>query len=181
VNRRIILTVVSVVLVIVGFNWSRFTPEKWEPAFLIEQTGVWVQLGDGFSKFEIFRQFNDGSRLKDVIGLTGLSVATVAKRETPLDTILESGQRINIDVQGAEIQSIYLNWMTAGQRVALGIPLHPDRMTQMDWEFLPGVGVKTAAGIEQDRQINGDFKDFLQLRRVDRIGPGKIKDWMEFF
>jgi competence protein ComEA len=71
--------------------------------------------------------------------------------------------------------------MPARQRLALGIPLHPDRMSRDDWQTLPGIGEKLAAQIEIDRQNYGDFGSFDALDRVKGIGPAKLKALRPFF
>jgi competence protein ComEA len=71
--------------------------------------------------------------------------------------------------------------MPARQRLALGITLHPDRMSRDDWQMLPGIGEKLAAQIEADRQKYGDFGSFEALDRVKGIGPAKLKALRPFF
>jgi competence protein ComEA len=71
--------------------------------------------------------------------------------------------------------------MPAGQRLALGVPLHPDRMGLGDWEVLPGIGPALARRIELDRQENGEFGSLERLERVRGIGPKRIQAWSEFF
>ena len=180
-NRRIVATVLAVVLMFVGLNWNRFAHDMGEPVFLSEPAGSWVQLGEGFSDVGLVRQFDDDCRLRSVIELTSYVVADSVRAILADNILIESGRRIDLIVQETEIQSIYFSWMTAGQRVALGIPLHPDRMTASDWEFLPGVGAKTAARIEENRQENGDFGSFKGLRRIKGVGSSKMATWRHFF
>jgi competence protein ComEA len=71
--------------------------------------------------------------------------------------------------------------MPARQRLALGIPLHPDRMSHADWVALPGIGVQLATRIEADRQKYGDFGRFEALERVKGIGPGKLRALRQYF
>jgi competence protein ComEA len=165
----------------VGLNWNRFARDTGEPVFLHEPAGVWVLLGEGFSDVGLARQFGDDCRLKSVIQLTKYGFATDIQKIVLDNPRIESGRRIDLIVQETEIQSISFSWMTAGQRVALGIPLHPDRMTLNDWEFLPGVGAKTAVKIEQNRQVNGDFGNFEGLRRIKGVGSSKMAIWRNFF
>lgn len=173
--------VLGVFLVVVGLNWSRFSRNAGEPALLSTSTGVWVQLGYGFPDPGMNRQIDDGDDLTDVINLTGMEFADNAVENIIMTTPLRSGQRIDLIMQGAEIQSISLSWMSAAQRIVLGVPLHPDQMTQADWEFLPGIGVKMAARIEMDRQKNGDFGSFSALRRIKGVGARKMAAWKDFF
>ena len=180
-NKYATVTILGLVIVLIGLNWSRFVRDRGEPALLREPTGVWVQLGDGFPDAGIVRQINDGGQLGGVIKLTNLSFSSVLKDDRLDQTPIESGRRIDLLVQGSEIQSVSISWMSASQRVVLGIPLHPDRMSQKDWEFLPGVGPKMAARIEEYRQKNGDFGSFSSMQRIKGVGVRKMALWREFF
>ena len=181
VNRLATVTILGLTLIVVGLNWSRFARDRGESALSRESTGTWVQLGRGFPEAGSARQFNDDSLLCDVIKLTNASISLGTEKICVEPTTIESGQRIDLIVQGGEIQSISYSWMSATQRVALGIPLHPDRMSQKDWEFLPGVGSKMAVRIEENRQKNGDFGSFSELQRIKGVGVRKMAVWQEFF
>ena len=115
------------------------------------------------------------------MALTCRNVQSLLWVDIPKEYELETGRRIDLDRQGSEKLSISLSWMSASQRVTLGIPLHPDKMTQLDWEFLPGIGEKLAAKIEMNRQKNGDFGSLDGLLRIKGIGSSKIELWEEFF
>ena len=71
--------------------------------------------------------------------------------------------------------------MPARQRLALGIPLHPDRMSREDWVALPGIGERMALRIEEDRQKYGDYGRLEALQRVKGIGPAKLKALEPYF
>jgi competence protein ComEA len=88
---------------------------------------------------------------------------------------------LTIGETGETQGEIKQGWMPARQRLALGIPLHPDRMSREDWVTLPGIGEKLAAEIERDRQNYGDFGRFEALERVKGIGPAKLKALRPFF
>ena len=180
-SRVATATILCLVLILVGVNWSRFSHDMGEPALLVSKPMVWVLLGQGFSDVGIARQFNDGCQALSVINLTGYAISANALKKISESTIIESGRRVDLIVEDAVIQSIYLSWMPASQRVVLGIPLHPDRMTQKDWEILPGVGAKMAGRIENNRQENGDFGSFLALRRIKGVGARKMEVWREYF
>jgi competence protein ComEA len=80
-----------------------------------------------------------------------------------------------------QVVAIERDWMPSGQRIALGVPLHPDHMSAADWQILPGVGTRLAERIEQDRQENGDFNSLEAVARVSGIGPRRLETWREFF
>ncbi len=71
--------------------------------------------------------------------------------------------------------------MPASHRVSMGIPLHPDRMSLDDWQFLPGIGEALASRIELNRQKYGDFVSLEGLARVQGIGLKSIEKWQVFF
>lgn len=94
---------------------------------------------------------------------------------------LRPGEALSLSDSWKETSDLTRGWMGAGQRVAMGIPLHPDRMSQEDWEYLPGIGSRLAVEVEKDRQENGDFGVLEKLDRVKGIGPKRIESWQEFF
>lgn len=97
------------------------------------------------------------------------------------DAILIDGMALSFGDSVEVANEIEQGWMPARQRLALGILLHPDRMSRQDWIALPGIGEKLALQIEQDRQYFGDFGRFEALERVKGIGPGKLKKLRPFF
>jgi competence protein ComEA len=152
------------------------------PAFSLPTvSGVRILLGDGFPEPGI-HQYSDGMTVCGVIELTGVApadfgaLAGVSENAGVID-----GMALAIVDSGPDSGRVELGWMTARQRLALGILLHPDRMSRDDWVTLPGIGEKLAAQIELDRQRFGDFGRFEALDRVKGIGPGKLKTLRPFF
>ena len=143
--------------------------------------GVRVLLGEGFPDPGV-HQFYDGITLRGVMELTGLSSELVgAALSASAELELVDGMALQIASQPASPTMLTQGWMPARQRLALGIPLHPDRMSRDDWQTLPGIGEKLAAEIESDRQNYGDFGSFATLDRVKGIGPAKLKALRPFF
>jgi competence protein ComEA len=91
------------------------------------------------------------------------------------------GELLRLVVKDNEIIGVNGGWLPASQRIAVGIKLHPDRMTQHDWESLPGIGVHLAERIEADRQKNGEFGSLENLKRVRGVGSKSIVTWRAFF
>jgi len=155
--------------------------EKGSPAVSIEKNNnISVLLEDGFPLAGVY-QFSDGSDLVTVIQLTILPSSPLILSCPLPPGPLEDGLRLGLVLQGNEIKGFSRGWMPAAQRIALGIKLHPDRMSQEDWEVLPGVGTLLADRIEEDRQKNGDFVALDSLKRVPGIGNMLIERWREFF
>lgn len=157
-------------------------PTQDSPAFsLPSATGVRILLGEGFPEPGV-HQFSDGMTVTGVIELTGAAAANLeAYTGTSEFACVIDGMAFDIVDSGEDSRRINLGWMTARQRLALGIPLHPDRMSRDDWVSLPGIGEKLAAQIEFDRQMFGDFGRFEALDRVKGIGPAKLKVLRPFF
>jgi len=139
-----------------------------------------IEFGQGFCPAGV-HQFFDDPRGPFVNDLTKCDDRQQGLLETLDTALLRNGEKIEIiDEFG---QKIVLNssWMSAARRISLGIPLHPDRMTQEDWTDLPGIGEKTAANIEADRQNNGDFGCLEALQRVNGLGTRRIDKFRKFF
>lgn len=156
-------------------------PEGNPPAFVVEDSqGIFLWLGEGFGSKGV-RQFNDGISLEGVIKLTNmLHPISFRGRLSPQAPVL-SGQSYHVE-QGKEGSEIVLDgFFPAARQMALGIPLHPDRMKYDDWLELKGIGPVIAKRIESFRQKNGDFGSLEHLRRVKGIGPKRIERWQKFF
>lgn len=151
-------------------------PTQDSPAFSVETaSGVRILLGEGFPNPGV-HQFSDGTTVNGVIELTGVAgTHSGAVPNAGASGELIDGMSLAIGAGAGPHGEIERGWMPARQRMALGIPLHPDRMRREDWVTLPGIGEKLAAEIEQDRQNYGDFGRFEALERVKGIGPAKLK------
>ena len=94
---------------------------------------------------------------------------------------LIGGEVLALQVEAGKVTHFQRSWMTAGQRMTLRIPLHPDRMTRSDLTALPGIGASLAETIERDRQNNGEFGSLEALKRVRGVGVKRIARWRDFF
>jgi len=94
---------------------------------------------------------------------------------------LSSGNRLSIGKSAAHNLQIECAFMAAAKRITLDIPLHPDHMTQLDWQALPGVGEKLAATITADRSSYGDFGSISALTRVRGISDKKLLKLRPYF
>ena len=151
------------------------------PAFLpLERGIVHVELiGDGLVPGVY--QFYDGSALRDVIKLTDALSAENLTIDFDWLQPLRGGESFKLVRKGQKIKLLQRSWMSASHRMALGIPLHPDRMSRTDWKALPGVGEVLAERIENNRHKNGDFGSLEALIRVKGIGKKRVDRWEKFF
>jgi len=150
------------------------------PAAAVSTIPVAIQCLPEAKASKIYR-FPSDSRVMDAINLTLGATLPVAPTAPCYRRRLEAGMSLVLLVQHSEIKKISMGWMPAGQRVALGVPLHPDRMTEADWQVLRGVGPALAQRIEMNRQKYGDFGTLTQLQRVKGIGAKRIRRWRKFF
>jgi competence protein ComEA len=96
-------------------------------------------------------------------------------------TPLRQGECLEVFCENGQVAEVVKDFIPAGQRITLGISLHPDRMKDSDWQALPGIGPRLADRIIKDRQKNGDFGGLQALQRVPGIGPGTVKRLEKFF
>jgi competence protein ComEA len=151
------------------------------PAFLPPERGiVHVELiGDDL--LPGVYQFYDGLALRDVIKLTDALSAENLTIDSGWLKLLSGGESFEIVRKDQKIKLLQRGWMSASHRMALGIPLHPDRMSRTDWKSLPGIGDVLAERIENNRHKNGDYGCLEALVRVKGIGEKRIDRWKFFF
>ncbi len=176
-------TTLLIVILLAGFGvdwgWSLLRHREALPAPAVSAPYA-LLLGPGFPRPGVY-QFSDAQSPRSVIQMTDLSLEPELRQDPCLDSPLITGSALDILVKNAIIQDVVVSWMPAGQRLALGIPLHPDRMDPHDWEILPGIGPTMARRIEMDRQENGEFGSLVGLSRVRGVGKKRIAAWKEFF
>jgi competence protein ComEA len=170
-------------LLIAIFHYSRwaFPARESLPAVMRLQSQLATfAFADSGGRYRLY-QFHDGSKLGDVIKLTDEFSGSGKNLEKFHAEPILSGQVVKVVKIAGESFQLERSWLPARHRILLQIPLHPDKMSVLDWETLPGIGPKLAMAIESDRQKNGDFNDFLALQRVKGIGAKKLLAWQEYF
>jgi len=181
--RAGLLLAVVLLFLTAGIQYCRVAlfMEEGSPAVSIDDSDkIWVELGEGFPEQGI-HQLIDGSAPRSVIKVTLGERGPYPGIKKLLDRPLDSGEILCLRLKDTEIIKINRGWMSASQRMVLGIPLRTETMTAADWIALPGIGPKLAAAIELDRQKNGGFASFSDLERVPGIGPGRLAAWERFF
>jgi len=120
-----------------AFHWGRgFLLSEESPAFVFSgASAIWIELGEGFPA-QGTQQIFDALTPLDVIILTRGGNSFFQGKNTELNQPLESGERLDLRMDGPKILGLKRSWMSAAKRITLGIPLHPDRMSRSDWECL---------------------------------------------
>ncbi len=126
-------------------------------------------------------RFSDGVDVATVINMTAPAVTARIANKSILTSRLESGAILNVSPRGPQWSELRITGMKAGEKMLLGIPLHPDYMDATDWDCLPGIGPGLAQRIVSDRQKYGDFGALQALERVPGVGKGKIEKIKQFF
>lgn len=126
-------------------------------------------------------QFRGPADLDTVINMTVSPKIRAQIDKRLLSGRLSSGEIINASINDNHVVEITLENMNIKEKIALGIPLDPNRLKQSDWEELPGIGKITARCIIVDRQINGDFSSLNELKRVPGISNAKVKHLERYF
>lgn len=177
----LLLVTLMLLGLLVVYGRELFLDREGPPAFFVEKRpGVAVSLGKGFPGSGV-HQFSDGTTPLGAIKMTGLAVSPDFPVNKHLEQPLVDGETLDIVVINKQVAEIKRLWMPAAQRIVLGIPLHPDRMSGDDWEALAGIGPRIAQAIEEERQRNGDFGSLAGLQRVKGIGPKRLSAWRQFF
>lgn len=151
------------------------------PALSVGEGGkITVGLGEGFPVPGI-HHFSDAVTAGSVIEMTGLRLAAEEGMARVAQQQLGTGERLSVRLVDGQVVEITKSELPAHERILLGIPLDPDRMTRRDWESLPGVGPRLAEEIVKDRQNNGAFGSLEGLLRVKGIGVKRLATWRPYF
>lgn len=151
------------------------------PAFFVAPPAANLLLFDGEFPTPGLHQYSDGAGLNAVIKMAITPATAYHIKGWIADAAPLPGLAVTARINHEKTLAVSVGWMAARQRMALGIPLHPDRMSLSDWEALPGIGPKLALTIEQNRQENGDFGSLEAVERVRGVGPKRIEAWRRYF
>jgi len=150
------------------------------PAVSVEYSNLLISLGKGFDEQGV-HQFSDASAEISVIKLTDSVEGRELLRNSLKQTPIQNGELFNLTGKGSQKRRVIRGWMPAGQRMALGVALHPDRMNEQDWEALPGIGPGLSHRIEMNRQKYGEFRNLDGLQRVSGVGTVLVKNISQYF
>ena len=180
--RQGVLLLIGALLTFLFFNQGRLLFSAQEPPAPppASPAQIVVELAAGVPRPGVY-QFSDDLLWPDVISLTNLDCVRSIQQSSFPEAPVANGKRLEFSCNSLNKLEVETSWMSASHRMALGVSLHPDRMSFDDWQALPGIGPRLAERIEQDRQSNGDFDRIDRLQRVKGIGKKRISQWRKFF
>ncbi|MDD2734117.1 MAG: helix-hairpin-helix domain-containing protein [Desulfuromonadaceae bacterium] len=88
---------------------------------------------------------------------------------------LLNGCAVNLVAGAKGAPHIAVDMMTVAERMVLGIPLDISRMSEADFDRLPGIGPALAKRIVLYRQKNGDILHVSDLTAIEGIGEKKLE------
>ncbi len=180
--RRLVLWFIAAILAVPLLLKGHGEPRYGEPvAFAHYSTPMAMVRLRGDTVVSGVYRFSDGVDVATVINMTAPAVAARIANKSIMATRLQSGVILEIMPHGHQWSEIRITGMQAGEKMLLGIPLHPDSMDATDWDCLPGIGPALAQRIVSDRQKNGVFGTLQAVERVPGVGKGKIERIKFFF
>jgi competence protein ComEA len=73
-----------------------------------------------------------------------------------------------------------INDLPAAKRLALGLPVNLNRISEEELAMVPGIGAKLAARIVERRREVGEFRDLSDLTAIPGIGEGRLNLLREY-
>lgn len=180
-RKRLGVLLLSLAVLLPVLYKSRAVPRREQAAFVRYTAGSrLVKIVGSGSKDGIYR-FNDAVTTTDAKILTLCPVGMICRAGANGEQHLDNGDIVKFSRRNGNCYEISVGKMTVAERVPLGIPLDPDRMSAPDWETLPGIGPALAQAIVADRQKNGNFGGLEGVLRVPGVGQGKLAALRKYF
>jgi competence protein ComEA len=134
----------------------------------VEVAGDWGKNGIYF--------LPEGMTVKKVRGLIGIpEMNHLGKME---HIVISAGSSLTVSLQG----EMRIGEMAAARKLALGLPVDLNRVSEEELSLVPGIGKKTAYQIIQLRRELGEFRELTDLAALPGIKGKKlnsIKGYLE--
>jgi competence protein ComEA len=150
------------------------------PGGTAEQGGATFRIEGACVKAGVYH-FNNTIQLGTVINMTVPFCQDISRNKDALEKILYTGDIVLMPCCNGKHAEITRDAMHVVDKMILGLPLDPNRLTSNEWEMLPQIGPALARRIVIDRQKNGDFLSVRDLERVIGIGPATVKQLDGYF
>ncbi|MDD3293505.1 MAG: helix-hairpin-helix domain-containing protein [Geobacteraceae bacterium] len=185
-HHRFVLCIVALVLALMLMAKSRgiFRWEDTPALFLPEGTPpsgkVTIRIDGNVVNPGIY-QYRHAADTKTVMKMTVAGQDACSEEDSFLNHGINIGDVVWVARKKGNLLEIEKKSMSTSEKMILGIPLNPNKMTVEDWVKLPGIGPATAERIVEDRQNNGDIVNLEELDRVPGIGKAKIGQVKKYF
>jgi len=150
------------------------------PETACDSAAVTVRIGGNVGNPGVY-QFPAGEEDANVNIMAVVAAAAVIPGAYRPSPPLRSGEVVEIHAKDDKSVEILRKEMATEEKLLLGIPLDLNRMSQSDWECLPGIGPGTAKKLVEYRQLNGDFGSTADLKRVPGMGDSRLKLIRSYF
>jgi len=151
------------------------------PAFLCYTTGfVLIKVIDPDGYERLYR-FPDGSTLTDVKKMTDTDASSGESNQAVGIDMLMDGDIVDLSRKKCTVAGFARKHMELSEKIILGIPLDPDKLSQAEWMLLPGIGRGFAKAIADERQKNGNYESIENVSRVPGMSSGKINSLKKYF
>lgn len=181
-SSRLAIWCIALLLSIALYVKGRFpAPRGEEAAFLRARGGtVTVRLSGEFPRTGVYR-FPDGTSIATAIKMTVPGPEALGVLPASASMALQSGDVLDLGLPERKKAVISITKMGVRERMLLGVPLDPDRMSAEEWALLPGIGPVLSERIMTERHENGAFGSLEGLSRVPGIGPAKLEAMRKYF
>ncbi|GFO65162.1 helix-hairpin-helix domain-containing protein [Geomonas paludis] len=181
-SQRLTLWCLALLLSLALYLKGRVPTPRGEGAAFFRYTGqgITVRLAGSVARPGVYR-LPVGATAGSAIKMTVPDAAAPASVRGADSRRLMNGDVVTLEVDSAGNTVISVTKMGAKEMMLLAIPLHPDRLTEQEWDLLPGIGPALSRRIIADRQENGAFGSVEGLLRVPGIGAGKLAAIRKYF
>jgi competence protein ComEA len=167
------------VLMLLGLHFLK--PSSSSPSFpaLPCPAPIYVQ-AEGEVKYPGVYAFCREPRIEDVLSRAVARIRHCGTGDHLETTTLSSGTKVLMTRKGQACKVIQ-GEMCAHYKVSLGMPVSVNRETQEGLTAIPGIGVKLAGAIVEERERRGGFKAMDEILGVPGIGKalyGKIRPYL---
>jgi competence protein ComEA len=116
----------------------------------------------------------EGISVEKVLYIAGIPGMNCRWKTDPVE--ISAGSALMATPQG----EVNIGEMTAAKKLALGLPVDVNRISEEELSLVPGIGEKTAYRIIQLRREMGGFRDLTDLTALPGIKEKKLKSLKEY-
>lgn len=167
------------VLILLGFHCLKPSPSSLSLPALPCREPIYVQVEGEVGRPGVYA-FCTAPRVEAVLSKTAPLIRDGDPHGPFAAATLGSGTKLLVTREGRSCK-VDVTEMCAHYKVSLGIPLSINRETEDGLTAIPGIGVKLAGAIVEERERRGGFKTVDEIAGVRGIGKalyGKIRPYV---